>query len=171
VLTHDDALASKARLLREYGWSDRYVSSVGGWNSRLDEIQASILRVKLRTLDRDNSKRAELAEIYRRELNETSLELPIVRDNALHVYHLYVVRSRRRDALKQYLSDRGVGALVHYPLPVHLQPAYTHLHRHALPETERSAKEVLSLPMYPELPPVDVHSVAKIITAFERGNG
>jgi len=168
VLTSDPDLASKARLLREYGWSDRYVSQVSGWNSRLDELQAAILRVKLGTLDEDNLKRSALAASYARGLETTTLVLPPVRSEASHAYHLYVVRCQRRDQLKQYLADNGVGALVHYPVPVHLQPAYAVAGQKALPETEKACGEILSLPIYPELPAKDAARVVQLITAFER---
>jgi len=168
VLTNDLELATKARLLREYGWSDRYVSTVNGWNSRLDEIQAAILRLKLCTLDDDNLKRASIADLYYSELQNTRLVLPPVRNNASHAYHLYVVRSKKRDRLKQFLAENGVGAMIHYPVPVHLQPAYAANIYHSFPETEQAAKEILSLPMYPELAETDVLQVVKLITKFER---
>lgn len=168
VVTNHPELAAKAGLLREYGWSERYVSTVSGWNTRLDELQAAILRVKLRTLDDDNLKRAKIAEIYNSELRNTSLVLPPVRSNVTHAYHLYVVRSKKRDGLKQYLAENGVGALIHYPVPIHQQPAYAASQCHSLPETERAAQEILSLPMYPELAETDALQVAKLITTFER---
>ena len=154
VVTQDAAVAERARLLREYGWGgERYVSRVAGWNSRLDEIQAAILRVKLRHLDEDNRTRARLAASYDAMLGGCGLALPRRRPDSQHVYHLYVVRSSRRDELQAHLQSVGVSALVHYPVPVHLQPAYLdRLRGHdALPETERASREVLSLPMYPEL--------------------
>jgi dTDP-4-amino-4,6-dideoxygalactose transaminase len=144
IVTNSKELAERARLLREYGWAERYVSSIEGWNSRLDEIQAAILRVKLRTLDADNQRRREIAARY-----ERALEGPRTRKDAEPVYHLYVIASERRDALQQHLRERGIGALVHYPVPVHRQPAY--LSHVSLPVTENAAKTVLSLPMYPEL--------------------
>jgi dTDP-4-amino-4,6-dideoxygalactose transaminase len=172
VVTNDAALADKARLLREYGWSDRYVSTVCGWNSRLDELQAAILRVKLRFLDSDNDKRSELAGIYGRELERSALCLPVPRSASTHVHHLYVVRSGQRDDLKKFLNDNGIGALVHYPVPVHLQPAYAARAAHPLPETERAAKEVLSLPIYPELAEADILTTTQAIKKYEsqRGN-
>src|SRR6266576_6804621 len=124
LVTDDPQLAERARLLREYGWAERNVSSVAGWNSRLDELQAAVLRLKLRHLDRDNGNRQELALFYDRELSEYQLRQPKVRPEATHVYHLYVARSTDRDGLRDFLRSRRIGALIHYPVPVHLQPAY-----------------------------------------------
>lgn len=168
VVTNDPELARSARLLREYGWADRYVSAVSGWNTRLDEIQAAVLRVKLRHLDADNGKRRDLASLYNRELANSQLELPAVSPRAHHVYHLYVVRTPARDALLAHLGNFDIKALAHYPVPVHLQPAYTHLRTSALPETERAAHQVLSLPLYPELDAGDVMKVVAAIGTFEQ---
>jgi dTDP-4-amino-4,6-dideoxygalactose transaminase len=151
VVTNDAAVAERARLLREYGWRERYVSDIAGMNSRLDELQAAILRVKLRYLDGDNGRRRKLADAYTRSLAGSGLRLPGVAKNVTHVYHQYVVRSASRDELRRQLKAAGVGTLVHYPVPVHLQPAYAHLRHGGLGETESAAREVLSLPMYPEL--------------------
>jgi dTDP-4-amino-4,6-dideoxygalactose transaminase len=168
VVTDDPALAKKARLMREYGWAERYVSHIRGWNSRLDELQTAVLRVKLRYLDADNAARARLATIYNQLLADTDLVLPIERPGSNHVYHLYVVRTKRRDELRAFLKKQGIRTLVHYPVPVHLQPAY--LERlpggDDLPQTERAAREVLSLPMYPELTEPDVKAVAEAILKF-----
>jgi dTDP-4-amino-4,6-dideoxygalactose transaminase len=155
VATNDRSIADRARLLREYGWRERYISEVPGMNTRLDELQAAILRVKLRHLDAGNARRREIADAYSAGLRE--LRLPA--GNAGHVYHQYVIRSRDRDALREKLAARGVGTLVHYPVPVHLQPAYVRLEHGELPETESAAQEVLSLPMYPELENADVARV------------
>lgn len=168
VVTDDPKLAERARLLREYGWAERYVSHISGLNTRLDELQAAILRVKLRALDQDNQKRADLARQYHEGLTGSAVALPGLRPEATHVFHLYVVRTPRRDELQQYLAGQGIGTLVHYPVPVHLQPAYRgRLAGNAgLPETERAAREVLSLPMYPELQSSDVQSVIAGIRSF-----
>lgn len=162
VVTNDDALAKRLRLLREYGWAERYVSSTDGWNTRLDELQAAILRVKLRHLDDDNARRRAIAKRYDEALCTTgALACPSVRQNVEHVYHLYVITSDRRDALQQQLRDRGIGALVHYPVPVHKQPAYAT--NDSLPNTERAAAAVLSLPMYPELTPEQQEQVINAV--------
>jgi len=166
VVTDDPELAEKARLLREYGWSKRYISSVPGWNSRLDELQAAVLRVKLKYIDADNVARAKLAILYHEGLTGTSLVLPTIREGAGHVYHLYVVRSKNRKALLGHLRLKGIGAGIHYPVPVHLQPAYARLVHRSLSETERAALEVLSLPMYPELSETEVRYIIKAIGEF-----
>jgi dTDP-4-amino-4,6-dideoxygalactose transaminase len=169
VVTNDMALAERARLLREYGWAEHHTSQISGWNSRLDELQSAVLRVKLRHLDDDNAKRARLAAVYDESLANTSLVLPWHRSETTPVHHLYVVRSSRRDELKTFLKEHGVGTLIHYPVPVHLQPAYRQLIRSGadVKETERAAGEVLSLPMYPELTEKEVQSVSELIRSFD----
>jgi dTDP-4-amino-4,6-dideoxygalactose transaminase len=169
VTTDNAALAKKMKLLREYGWSERYVSSEAGWNSRLDELQAAVLRVKLRYLDADNRARQRIAGVYGGRLARSNLVLPSERAGASHVYHLYVVRSEVRDELQRHLGQAGIGALVHYPVPVHLQPAYrgNGLAAMPLPKTENAARQVLSLPMYPELSGQDAERVVTAILEFE----
>lgn len=171
VVTDNPELAKKASLLREYGWAERCVSHSAGWNSRLDEIQAAILRVKLKYLDEDNLKRRKVAQVYDAELRETTLKLPEVRDEAKHAYHLYVTRCQRRDELLCVLREKGIGAAIHYPVPIHLQPAYTIGNRQSLPETEKAAAEILSLPIYPELQPSDALQIADLIRKFEARGG
>ena len=168
VATNDAALAERVRLLRQYGWAERYVSAIAGWNTRLDEIQAAILRVKLRYLQDDNVVRARLAGLYDTMLAGTGLVLPRQRPGTQHVYHLYVVRSQRRDALQAHLRSAGVGALVHYPVPVHLQTAYLGRLRGSdtLKVTEAAAREILSLPMFPELTDDEVGTVVAAIRDF-----
>lgn len=168
IVTADDGIAAAARLLRQYGWEERYVSRIAGWNSRLDELQAAVLRVKLRHLDHDNRRRRGIAAAYTDGLRGTALTLPATRPDSEHAFHLYVVRSLQRDRLAGFLHERGVGTLVHYPVPVHLQPAYSgRLGSRPLPETERAAREVLSLPMYPELRDDEVQQVIKAIHDLE----
>ena len=137
-------------------------------NSRLDELQAAILRVKLRHLDRDNATRTRLAATYTSGLAGAGFQLPGTRAGATHVYHLYVVRSPHRDELLAFLRSRGISALIHYAVPIHLQPAYQDrlLGRERLPQTERAAREILSLPMYPELSEVDLNTVVQAVAAF-----
>jgi dTDP-4-amino-4,6-dideoxygalactose transaminase len=166
IVTAEPALAERARLLRQYGWAERYVSHVRGLNSRLDELQAAMLRVKLDHLDRWNERRRALAGLYDELLAGSGLGLPA--PEAGHVYHLYVVRSAEREALREHLKARGVSSLVHYPVPVHLQPAYADLGYGpgSLPQTERAAAEVLSLPLYPEMTEEMVRRVAECILEF-----
>ena len=165
VATNDEKLAARARALREYGWNERRESTLPGFNSRLDELQAAILRVKLEHLDRDNESRARIASAYDAALARGPWRLPERREGSTHVFHQYVLRSSTRDALLAALKERGVAAGVHYPVPAHLMPAYAGRVRgsNALPETERAAREVLSLPMYPEL---DEQSVRAVIAAM-----
>jgi dTDP-4-amino-4,6-dideoxygalactose transaminase len=129
VVTDQPKLAQRLRLLREYGWAERYVSHFPGGNSRLDEVQAAILRVKLHYLDQDNAARARIASMYNAELIGCDMVLPTCRQETSHVHHLYVVRTPRRDALNQHLKDKGIAALIHYPVPIHLQPAYQTVNR------------------------------------------
>jgi dTDP-4-amino-4,6-dideoxygalactose transaminase len=167
VATNDPAIAENLNLLRQYGWRERYVSEIAGWNTRLDELQAAILRVKLRHLDEDNDKRRQLAASYDEQLAGV-VTLPAEPVNTRHVYHLYVIRHPQRDALMQFLRERGIGTAIHYPVPIHLQPAYRGRLGDAssLPETERAAREIVSLPMYPELSEKDVGTVAQAIREF-----
>ena len=168
VVTGDDALALRVRELREYGWRQRYVSAIPGLNSRLDELQAAVLRVKLDALDRDNARRIAIAEAYDRGLAGLPLTLPARRRAATHVFHQYVVRSPARDALRAALGAGGVGTNIHYPVPVHRQPAYAErlaIAPSGLVETERAAPEVLSLPIYPQLGDA---AVARVIAAVRK---
>ena len=153
AVTSDAALAEKLRWLRDGGRADRYRHVVRGYNSRLDEIHAAVLRVKLRYLDEWNESRRALAALYSQTLEDTSVMIPVEASYAEHVYHLYVIRSRARDTLHRYLADCGIQTHMHYPIPVHLQPAFAGLGypSGSFPESERACDEVLSLPMFPEL--------------------
>jgi dTDP-4-amino-4,6-dideoxygalactose transaminase len=172
VMTNDPAIAATVRALRQYGWREqRYVSAEPGWNARLDELQAAILRVKLRTLDADNDRRRAVASVYSAALaNIQELTLPAELPGRRSVYHQYVVRCASRDRLAEHLRTAGIQTLVHYPVPVHRQPAYADrgLAAGPLPETDRAAAEVLSLPMYPELSVEDAQAVASEVAAFFR---
>jgi dTDP-4-amino-4,6-dideoxygalactose transaminase len=167
VVTNDEKLAENSRLLREYGWKDRYVSHIPGWNTRLDEIQAAILRVKLNYIDTDNAVRARLAKSYCEGLTgaSSSLVLPTAREGAMHVYHLFVIRVLDRGSLLNFLGEKGIGAAIHYPVPVHQQPAYDGFSGE-LPQTEHVTKEILSLPMYPELTKDEICSVSDAVRVF-----
>jgi dTDP-4-amino-4,6-dideoxygalactose transaminase len=165
VSTDDGKLAERLRLLRQYGWRQRYVSEIPGGNSRLDELQAAILRVKLRYLDRENARRQQIAGVYGRLLADTGLGMPPCRPTVEHVYHQYVVRSPHRDDLRNYLQRQGIGTLIHYPQAVHQQPAYVGrlVANGSLPHSEQATAQVLSLPMYPELSDEQVVLVADAI--------
>ncbi|MCS6854349.1 MAG: DegT/DnrJ/EryC1/StrS family aminotransferase [Elioraea sp.] len=162
LTTDDDALAERIAALRQYGWRERYVSDLAGVNSRLDEVQAAILRVKLSHLDRANERRRAIAAAYDAALAATPVVPPARRPGTTHVFHQYVIRCADRTAVQSKLRARGIGTGVHYPLPVHLQPAYRGriaLGPSACRETERAAAEVLSLPMFPELTDTQVEQV------------
>ncbi|HNP72971.1 MAG TPA: DegT/DnrJ/EryC1/StrS family aminotransferase [Kouleothrix sp.] len=165
IVTSDAALAEKLRRLREYGWAPRYyLVEPGGINSRLDELQAALLGAKLAHLDAWNDRRRAIARRYSQLLAGCGLGLPEIPPNDSHVFHLYVVRAPGREQLQARLAEHGVGALVHYPLPAHLQPIYAGLAEPgSLPTTERLAHEVLSLPIYPELSDAEVEAVAAAV--------
>lgn len=166
VVTNDPPLAERARLLREYGWRERYVSHIPGSNSRLDELQAAVLRVKLPYLDAENVRRGELACIYDDSLSSTDLILPRSRPGVDHVYHQYVVRSRHRDDLRSFLKANSVGTLIHYPLPVHLQPAYQGrviIGKGGLRVTEQICREILSLPIHPQMTDEQGQRVSELV--------
>jgi dTDP-4-amino-4,6-dideoxygalactose transaminase len=168
ILTADPHVADMARLLRSYGWRQRYHSEMHSTVSRMDELQAAFLSAKLPHLDNWNTIRRRLAQRYRARLHGL-VETP-PEDG---VFHLYVVRSLRRDALRAHLGERGIGTDVHYPLPAHLQPPYSEYAQGpgSLPETERLADEILSLPIYPELSDDDVDYVASQVRAFSASHG
>lgn len=167
LITNDDQLANKARSLRQYGWDDAKVSISEGWNSRLDELQAAILRVKLGALDHDNALRQHHASVYQSSLHELDLLLPAIRENSTHVFHLYTIRTVERDALRQWLRERHIYTGIHYPVPVHLHDYYrTSLGNIFLPVTERMAEQIISLPMYPQLSVDDRSRVIYDVTAY-----
>ena len=168
VVTSSERVAERLRLLREYGCRERHVSDVPGVNSRLDELQAAILRAKLPHLDADNSRRQAIAAQYSQSLPAGRIAGPTTRRGGTHVFHQYVVRLESRDELREFLQAREVSTHIHYPVPVHLQPAY----RDRLPclvplaASERAAREIVSLPMYPELPAGEVVTVIAHLNAW-----
>lgn len=161
VCTNNPALAEKVGVLRQYGWQERYISQVSGVNSRLDELQAAILRIKLPSLETENKRRIAIARHYSGALALTPLQLPGEYGQVKHVYHQYVVRHPQRERLKDRLKAAGIGTLIHYPLPVHLQPAYQRAVPLIvpLPHTEKIRPEILSLPIYPELADRDLDAI------------
>ena len=167
LVTNNNQLAEKIKLIREYGWEERYVSSKEGWNSRLDELQAAILRVKLKNLDMDNHRRRQHSEKYIELLKGLPLELPIIRDNCSHVFHLFVIKTNNRNSLKEYLQNKGVNTTIQYPVPVHRQKYFQKMHNgQPLPVTEQAAKNILSLPMYPELGENEILIVSKMLKDY-----
>lgn len=154
VTTNDPLLAEKIRMIRDHGQVQKYHHSVVGWNSRMDGIQAAILRVKLGHLDRSNSLRQQRAAEYDMALYDSlHVRIPARDEKRKHVYHVYAVRVPERKKVMQYLGERDIGCGIHYPVPIHLQPAYRNLGYKVgdFPVAEQCARELLSLPMYPEL--------------------
>ena len=170
VATDDPVIAARIRELRQYGWRERYVSGVPGFNSRLDELQAALLRVKLRYLEAGNARRRVIAGRYDAALGtlDGGPRIPAVGAGVQHVYHQYVVRSPRRDALAATLAAEGIGTAVHYPVPVHMQPAYRGRVPVPVPlaVTERAATEILSLPMFPSLSDAEVDRVGAAVARW-----
>src|SRR5271169_889007 len=169
VVTSDPSLASASREIREYGWRELYISARIGINSRLDAIQAAILGVKLDRLHADNTRRQAIAARYDAGLAELPLALPVRRPDATHVFHQYVIRLDKRDQLRDRLRAAGIGTGIHYPTPVHRQPAYSGrltAGPSGLGVTERAAPQILSLPMYPQLSDEAVERVIAEIRRF-----
>jgi len=168
IVTNDEDLAQNAFLLRNYGQKTRYYHSTKGFNSRLDELQAAVLRVKLRYLDSWNEARRQRAARYDRLLANSGVTTPAEMPYGRHIYHLYVIRSPKRDDLQRFLESRGIGTIIHYPVPIHLQEAYQDLGQApgSFPIAERHAREALSLPMYPELPEESIERIAEAIHDF-----
>jgi dTDP-4-amino-4,6-dideoxygalactose transaminase len=175
ITTNDDRLAEELRALREHGQSTRYYHPVVGYNARLDEIQAAILRIKLRKLDQWNGRRRELARKYDEQLKGSGVLVPeIPSDIRRHVFYTYTIRvpGGRRDDLRKYLGERGIGTQIHYPVPIHLQQSAEFLgyRKGDMPVTEKVASEVLSLPMFAELTDEQLERVAHSVRAFMKGN-
>ena len=168
ITTNNKNLSKKIRMLREYGWSKR-ISIFSGRNSRLDELQASILRIKLKYLDSDNSKRNQLANFYSSELENTSIITPKNRNNSTHVYHLFVIQELRRDELINHLKKDNIFAGIHYPVPIHHHPAYLNRLKVSsnMKVTESLVEKILSLPIYPELKIEDAEKVVKSVKNFQ----
>jgi dTDP-4-amino-4,6-dideoxygalactose transaminase len=166
VTTNDQELSGRIRMLRNYGSRIKYHNEVKGFNSRLDEVQAAFLRAKLPFLDAGNARRSEIAALYQKGLKESSIVLPAVPIWADPVWHLYVVRTKRRDALQQRLELLGIGSQIHYPIPPYMQIAYnaSALEKKKHPLAERMANEVLSLPMGPHLTDEDVEVVIQAVS-------
>jgi dTDP-4-amino-4,6-dideoxygalactose transaminase len=167
VVTNDPEVAEKVRLLRNHGRKTKYEHLMEGYGERIDALQAAILSVKLRYLEDWNVARRRHAQHYRVLLAGLDVELPVEKENTQHVYHLFVVRVAQRDAVLEKLKAQGVEAGVHYPIPLHLQPAYQYLgyEKGDFPATEKVAGTVLSLPMYPELADAQIEYVVEALTA------
>lgn len=168
VTTQDPELAHRVRMIRDHGSEKRYYHDMLGWNARLDEMQAAVLRIKLHHLDAWNQKRIQNAALYRQALEDCDVIVPEVAPGNRHIYHLYVIRAQDREGLRQHLNDRGIGTGIHYPVPIHLQKpcaAYSP-GEGKLPVTEKIVGEILSLPMYAELTAGQVDQVAMEVKGF-----
>lgn len=168
ITTNDEELAHQLKALRNYGSTSKYINEIQGYNSRLDPLQAAILRVKLRNLDSWNERRKRIASVYSNQLVGCGVNLPNVPIWADPVWHLYVIRHPRRDELQRFLSDQGIGTLIHYPIPPHLQVAYTKSATSFNPQplAEGIASEILSLPIGPQILESDAREVASAIQHF-----
>jgi len=166
VTTNDDKLAKTIRQLANYGSSEKYINNYKGVNSRLDEIQAAVLRIKLRRLDADNERRRVVAKKYIAGIKNPDIELPIwVRDSA-HVFHLFVIRTKNRAMLVEWLNRDGVQTLIHYPIPPHRQKAYAEWNHLRFPITEKIHSEVISLPMSPLLHEKEINKIIDLINSY-----
>lgn len=170
VVTDDEEIADKIKCLRDHGRREKYEHFLLGYNYRLDALQAAILRVKLPYLDNWNDKRRKNALIYNELLKDLDVTTPYGEEYARHVYHLYVVRMKRRDEVHKFLNEKGIGCGIHYPIPLHLQKAYQYLEYKEgdFPITEECAKEVISLPVYPELKRKEIEYIVETLKEIER---
>lgn len=174
VTTNDDELATKIRALRNYGSDVKYHFPYRGTNSRLDEIQAAWLRVKLPHLDADNARRAEIAARYCREIANSAVTLPSASDGSRqlsNVWHVFPVRTERRDEFQAHLTEKGIQTVIHYPIPPHRQPAYSEWHGLKLPITEKIHETIISLPISPVMADDEVGEVIDAVNAWRQGGG
>lgn len=168
VTTNDDELAFKVKTLRNYGSQKKYHNIFKGYNSRLDELQAAFLRVKLKYLDKWNAERKKIASYYLENIRNPKIILPRVIEDVEHVWHLFVVRTENRDNFQQYLSEHGIETLIHYPIPMHLQPAYKDLNlaKGDLPIAEKISEEVISLPIWPGMSEKELAHIVETINKW-----
>lgn len=166
ITTNDDELAKKLRALRNYGSFVKYQNIYEGVNSRLDEIHAAVLDVKLKGLDKDNQKRREIAQYYRKNIKNPLITLPSAKDENAHVWHIFAVRTENREALQNYLSENNIQTLIHYPIPPHKQEAYKQWNNLSFPITEQIHREILSLPISPVMSDEEVRKVVEVINEF-----
>ena len=168
ITTNDDKIAEDVRVFRNYGSEKRYYNKVVGANSRLDEIQAGFLRVRLQHLDELAEEKKKICERYIAELKNDKIELPRTREGATHIWHQFVIKSDKRDELIKYLEEKDIGTIIHYPIPPHLSEAYQYLSikEGSLPITEKYAKSVLSIPLYNGMTAEEQDRVIEAINAF-----
>jgi dTDP-4-amino-4,6-dideoxygalactose transaminase len=168
VVTNDAALAERMRMLRTHGWKKKYYSEEVGYNSRLDALQAAILQAKLPHVETWNQRRREIAQRYSEKLGALGVTVPVECEWGRHVYHLYVIRSNRRDELQAFLKQKGIASEVYYPLPPHLAAPCRKFgyHEGDFPQAEKAAKETLALPLYPELTASQQEEVIAAVREF-----
>jgi dTDP-4-amino-4,6-dideoxygalactose transaminase len=168
IVTNDDKIAEDVRIFRNYGSEKRYYNRVVGANSRLDEMQAGLLRVRLKHLDELAKEKEDICKRYLDELKNDKIVLPKIREGATHIWHQFVIRTDYRDELQKYLDDKGVGTIIHYPIPPHLSEAYAYLGytEGDFPITEKYAKSVLSIPLYNGMTKDEIYYVIKVINYF-----
>jgi len=166
IVTNDDELASALRALANYGSHIKYQNKYKGVNSRLDELQAALLGVKLKTLDKDTEVKRTIANRYLNEINNDKITLPKVTNQSAHVWHLFVVRTKDRDDLQQYLTNNGIQTIIHYPVPPHKQEAYKEWNELSYPISEQIHAEVLSLPLSPVMPVEEVNKVIEVMNNY-----
>lgn len=167
ITTNDGQLSNLIYSLSNYGEKEKYQHQYKGFNSRLDEIQAAVLSVKLKHLEDDNAKRRQIANIYYQYIKNENVTLPKMVDMGEHVFHQYVVRCKDRNRLKTYLSDRGIQTQIHYPVPIHKQTAYEEYGGVVLPVSEQVQQEILSLPMYPSMTSDELTRIVKVINSWK----
>jgi len=167
VTTNDDILADTVRTIANYGSHEKYINEYKGINSRLDEIQAAVLSIRLRNLDSDNNRRRQIAKYYRDNIRNKEIILPSISDESTHVWHIFAIRCRKRDKLQQYLATNGIQTLIHYPIPPHKQAAYKEWNILKYPITEQIHTEILSLPISPVLTDSQVKEVVFNVNSFE----
>jgi len=161
IVTNDEELSTNLKMYRNYGQKKKYYHDFIAVNSRLDELQAAVLRVKLKHLNEWNDRRRKNAKLYNELLQDSDIITPIEKECAKHVYHLYVIKNKNRDKLKKYLEKNNIQTLIHYPIPVHLQKAYSQYRNvSSLPATEKICNEILSLPMHPWLTEEEIYSIS-----------
>ena len=167
VTTNDEELYLKIKAIANYGSNKKYVNLYKGVNSRLDELQAAVINVKLPHLDEDNNKRRKIANYYIENINNPLIILPKMLHEDMHVWHLFVVRTENRDKLQSYLQSNGIQTLIHYPIPIHKQEAYKEWNNLSYPITEKIHNEVLSLPISPVMTQREIEKVVEVINAYQ----
>ncbi len=167
ITTNNEELSNIIRKLRNYGRTSAYVNDIKGGNYRIDELQAAFLRVKLQSLESDNKKRREIAKYYLKNINSKNIVLPICNDLNQHAFHLFVIRNKKRDLLKDYLYKKGVQTFVHYPIPIHRQLAYSELKDYTFPITEKIHEEVLSIPLNHALEMSEINEIVNVLSSYK----